>query len=134
MESKLTLNKDSVVLDLGCGLGVNSVWLAETFDCKVIGLDISGEMIEYCKKELGPATIKQYVEKGVPYCDKSTGKILRKKVSQAEAEKRVAELVKEKMVFVVQKVIHIKKRFRNDLKFWFNGELPFAICIEKVGK
>ena len=76
----------SVVLDLGCGLGVNSVWLAETFGCRVIGLDISGEMIEYCKKELGPATVRQYVQKGVPKCDAGSGEITRTLRSQAEAE------------------------------------------------
>lgn len=46
------ITKDSVVLDLGCGLGINSVWLAETFACHVVGLDISGEMINYCTTEL----------------------------------------------------------------------------------
>ena len=32
---------DSVVLDLGCGTGVNSFYLAQRFGCRVLGVDIS---------------------------------------------------------------------------------------------
>lgn len=41
--------RNSVVLDMGCGTGAGSNILAGTFE-KVYGIDVSPEAIEYCKK------------------------------------------------------------------------------------
>src|SRR5688572_17235376 len=43
--------KDKVVLDYGCGLGDNSVLLADR-GAKVIGVDISPELLELAEKRL----------------------------------------------------------------------------------
>ena len=40
-------DSNSIVLDLGCGTGVNSFMLARKYGCKVLGLDISTEMIRH---------------------------------------------------------------------------------------
>ena len=42
-----SINKDSVVLDWGCGIGRISKILIETFDCKVMGIDIEPKMLGY---------------------------------------------------------------------------------------
>ena len=42
-------NSDSIVLDLGCGTGVNAFMRARKYGCKVLGLDISTEMIDHAQ-------------------------------------------------------------------------------------
>ena len=45
-------DSNSVVLDLGCGSGVNSFMLARKYGCKVLGLDISGKFIDHASQTL----------------------------------------------------------------------------------
>lgn len=47
---KLNITKDSYVLDVGCGIGGNVVWLAQTFGCKVVGITIVPHQVETGKK------------------------------------------------------------------------------------
>lgn len=47
---KIEITKDDYVLDAGCGIGGNAVWLAQTFGCKVVGVSIVPEQIETAKK------------------------------------------------------------------------------------
>ena len=44
------LNEDSHILDVGCGTGGNSVYLAKKYGCRVTGVDISELMVEQAKK------------------------------------------------------------------------------------
>lgn len=44
------INKDSHVLDVGCGTGGNAVHLATKYGCRVTGIDISELMIERAEK------------------------------------------------------------------------------------
>lgn len=50
------IDEDTVVLDVGCGTGGNSCYLAEKYGCRVVGVDIAEQMIMYAEKraeELG---------------------------------------------------------------------------------
>lgn len=49
MVSQSGINKDSRVLDLGCGNGNTAVWLSQQTDCEVVGVDLSGVRIENAK-------------------------------------------------------------------------------------
>ena len=40
------IDENSHVLDVGCGTGENSVYLAEKYGCRVTGFDISERMVE----------------------------------------------------------------------------------------
>lgn len=53
------LSNESTVLDFGCGMGRVSKKIIETFDCKVIGVDISESMLTFAK--LYVAKPKQFV-------------------------------------------------------------------------
>ena len=50
------IDEDALVLDVGCGTGGNSCYLAEKHGCRVVGIDIAERMIMYAEKraeELG---------------------------------------------------------------------------------
>ncbi len=38
-------NKDKYVLDVGCGVGITACNIVKRYSCKVVGVDISEEMI-----------------------------------------------------------------------------------------
>jgi arsenite methyltransferase len=38
------------VLNVGCGIGVSSAYITKKYDCHVMGVDISGKMIEWSRK------------------------------------------------------------------------------------
>ena len=40
------INENSHVLDIGCGTGGNAAYLAETYGCRVTGIDIAEHMVE----------------------------------------------------------------------------------------
>ncbi|MFH1638497.1 MAG: class I SAM-dependent methyltransferase [Candidatus Woesearchaeota archaeon] len=44
------INKDSYVLDMGCGVGATSCYLAKKHGCSVVGVDISKRMIDRAKE------------------------------------------------------------------------------------
>ena len=49
----LNINKDSKVIDIACGKGSTSFYMAKKYDCYVVGIDISEELIDeanYLKK------------------------------------------------------------------------------------
>lgn len=45
------INEKSKVLDVACGTGETACFLAETFGCEVVGIDVSHVMIEKAKKK-----------------------------------------------------------------------------------
>ena len=40
------VDRDKYVLDVGCGVGVTSCYIAGRYGCRVVGVDISERMIE----------------------------------------------------------------------------------------
>ena len=46
------IGKNRYILDVGCGVGVTACYLAKKYGCRVIGVDISEEMIEKSKKRV----------------------------------------------------------------------------------
>lgn len=52
----LGLGPNSVVLDVACGRGTSAIHLAQTYGCRVIGVDLSGESIAAAQQAYREAT------------------------------------------------------------------------------
>jgi tocopherol O-methyltransferase len=59
---KTGISKDDYVLDAGCGVGGNAVWLAETYGCKVVGVTIVPEQIEKARMRAKAAGVDHLCE------------------------------------------------------------------------
>ncbi|MCL2219577.1 MAG: class I SAM-dependent methyltransferase [Chitinispirillia bacterium] len=55
---RIKITKDDYVLDAGCGIGGNAVWLAQTFGCKVVGVTIVPEQIRTAKRRAREAGVE----------------------------------------------------------------------------
>ncbi len=56
------IDKDSYVLDVGCGVGISACFLAKEFGCRVAGIDISEKMVEKSKKRARRKRFEDKVE------------------------------------------------------------------------
>lgn len=54
----LNLSPDLKILDVGCGLGSSSIWLAQQFQAKVTGITISQKQIEIANQQAQTQNIK----------------------------------------------------------------------------
>jgi cytidyltransferase-like protein len=50
LEKTIPNNKYTNILEIGCGLGGNCNYLAETFECSITGIDICKNMIDICNE------------------------------------------------------------------------------------
>lgn len=53
------------VLNIGCGIGVGVAYIAQKFDCHVVGVDISVKMIEWSRLRAREEKVEEKVELGV---------------------------------------------------------------------
>jgi ubiquinone/menaquinone biosynthesis C-methylase UbiE len=44
------INKDTIVLEVGCGIGLTACYLAKRYSCRVAGVDLSEQMIDLSRK------------------------------------------------------------------------------------
>ncbi len=56
------VDKAKYVLDVGCGVGATSCYIAKRHDCKVVGVDISERMIAQAKERAKRENVKNKVE------------------------------------------------------------------------
>lgn len=61
MASMIQIDANSQVLELGCGNGVTAIWLAQQFNCQVIGVDPSQTNINKAKELASKAGINHLV-------------------------------------------------------------------------
>ena len=59
------------VLDVGCGTGTNLRVLAESFGCRVAGVDSSAGMLEEARRKLPDADLRRGVAERLPFDDRS---------------------------------------------------------------
>lgn len=58
IKNNIQMSQETKVLDLACGKGAVGVQLARAFGCKVKGIDIMPEFIEYAKKMAGEYSVE----------------------------------------------------------------------------
>jgi len=56
------IKKGSYVLDVGCGVGKTSWYLAKKFGCRVIGIDLSEKMLEWARKRTKDCGLEDKIE------------------------------------------------------------------------
>jgi len=56
------IDRDKTVLDVGCGLGRTACYLAKKYGCRVIGVDISAQMVEQARKRAIKEGLEDKVE------------------------------------------------------------------------
>ena len=56
------LSKGKKILEIGCGTGLNACYLARTFDCHVVGIDIADKMVEKAKENAEKVNLTDKVE------------------------------------------------------------------------
>jgi len=56
------VDKSSYVLDVGCGVGITACYIAKEYDCKVVAVDISEEMIKRAEERAKRRDVEDKVE------------------------------------------------------------------------
>jgi ubiquinone/menaquinone biosynthesis C-methylase UbiE len=71
------VQKHHSILDIGCGKGTTVAYLAREYDVRIVGIDLSDEMISYCRSNIGegkaPKSICFLIGDGeeLPFCNSS---------------------------------------------------------------
>lgn len=50
------------ILEVGCGIGVGPAYAARTYDCRVVGIDISEQMIEWSRRRARDERVQDRIE------------------------------------------------------------------------
>ncbi len=56
------IDRDSYVLDVGCGVGITACYLAKEYGCNVVGVDLSEMMVERSKERAKRKNVEDKVE------------------------------------------------------------------------
>jgi len=56
------IDKDTYVLDVGCGVGMTACYIAKKYGCRVVGVDISGRMIDRANERAKREDVEGKVE------------------------------------------------------------------------
>ncbi len=56
------IDKDSYVLDVGCGVGITACYMAKEYGCKVVGVDLSEMMVERSNERAKRKNVEDKVE------------------------------------------------------------------------
>ncbi|MFJ6267750.1 class I SAM-dependent methyltransferase [Lysinibacillus xylanilyticus] len=98
-----SINENSRILDVGCGTGQTSAYLAETYEAKVTGIDINSEMVAKAKRRMKknhlPVKIMQCSIEQVPLPDHTFDFIISESVlsfvNKPNALKEIFRLLKK---------------------------------------
>ena len=56
------INKDTYVLEVGCGIGITACYLTKKYGCRVVGVDISEQMIEWSQRRANSEGVADRLE------------------------------------------------------------------------
>ncbi|MDY6903318.1 MAG: methyltransferase domain-containing protein [Thermodesulfobacteriota bacterium] len=72
----VNINENDEVLDVGCGFGGSTIWLAENIGCRVTGIDINPKEINFARKQAHKRGIEdrvRFIEMDYREMDKRLG-------------------------------------------------------------
>lgn len=96
------IDKDTYVLEIGCGVGTTTCYLARRYGCRVVGVDLSDRMIEWSRKRARRKGVEQSVEfrtadaQDLPFEDALFDVVISESVTAfpADKQKAVSEYVR----------------------------------------
>jgi len=56
------IDKDKYVLEVGCGVGITACHLVKRYGCKVVGVDLSDQMVEWARKRAARKSLEHRVQ------------------------------------------------------------------------
>lgn len=133
------INKNSYVLDVGCGVGLTPIYLAKKIGCKIVGVDISEKMISKAKQKTKQERVSDRIEyqvadaRKLPFKDNSFDVIICESVLAfvGDKEKAIEEykrVVKPNGYIGINEAIWIKKPPKKAT----NGMGMFGAHMERV--
>jgi SAM-dependent methyltransferase len=90
------LNKDTRLLEVGCGVGLTSCYLAQRYGCHIVGVDLSPKMVEWATKRaqrkglLGQVEYRTADAQDLPFADGSFDVVMCESVTAFPADKQKA--------------------------------------------
>ena len=90
------IKKDSLVLDVGCGVGATSCYLAKKIGCRIVGVDIREDMVARAKERAQRETNGHLVEfvvmdaQDLPFEDGTFDAVISESVTLFVGDKRRA--------------------------------------------
>jgi arsenite methyltransferase len=90
------ITKNSYILDVGCGVGVTSCYLAKSVGCRVMGVDINGEMVNRSReravreKLTGLVEFKTADAQDLPFPDETFDVVITESVTAFPEDKALA--------------------------------------------
>jgi len=61
MANDCHINKNSKVLDIGCGKGVTAIHLNQKYGCSIVGIDLSSDMIDYAQNSVHQKELTDHI-------------------------------------------------------------------------
>lgn len=114
------VDENSVVLDYGCGCGRMSKALIDTFGCRVVGVDINGEMLKHATKYVNN-------ERFTPI---TVSKALRS-IDSNTFTHAIAIWVLQHSINIQEEIPFVKKVLKNDGQFFVVENVSKAIPSEE---
>ena len=96
MVDRCQVTSDSYVLDVGCGVGVTTCYLAKSIGCKVVGVDINSKMVQRGNERAEREKLTDLVEfrtadaQELPFPDETFNVVLTESVTAFPEDKALA--------------------------------------------
>lgn len=90
------IGKDMGVLEVGCGVGLSSCYLAKRYGCRIVGVDLSDKMIAWATRRAQRKGLQGLVEyriadaQDLPFADSSFDAVMCESVTAFPADKQKA--------------------------------------------
>lgn len=133
MIEKSKIDKDSKVLDLGCGNGEVAIYIANKTGCQITGVDLSGVRIENAKKKLENNDRVDFLKAtatDLPFEDNSFTHIWSQAViyhihDKEKALREIYRVLKKDGIFIFDDLLKLKENISEDSKKYVYDRLLF---------